>query len=673
MPVAEMKKIYISALIKDKQKLVEYLQRQEVIELGEDGSHQSHIFSPTDSTPDIADAHAKYLRAKKAMDILDAYASEKTSMFAAMEGKTVKTVSEYERFQKSSGEVLHIVENVCGTEDKIRRIQDESIRLNEKKESLQPWTSLQTPLSFTGTKHTVALIGTLPQGYTPEELETALETLEADCDQFVFHIISSFEEQTCLMAISMKNRRKELESVLGRLQFSPPPVMTDNVPRAELESLDARIKENNALLETLREEISRLAKHKQEIRFLLDYLNIMQEEHKAFGQINQAGYTFLLTGYIPSKELDRVKDGLEKRFRCVVQSDEVSSEDDVPSLMENSWFSEPLEGVVASYNYPKYKETDPTKITSFFYYFMFGLMFSDACYGAILALSCGILLLKFKNMQAGTSKFLRLFFWCGISTLAWGIVFSSYFGDVVDVFSSTFMGQKLSIPPLWFAPLEEPMRLLIFCLAIGIVHLTVGYGANMYAALRNRDIAGAVFDSVMPVALLFSLLVVFMGTEMFQGLAGFSLTISAAAGHICLAIAGACAAGILLTSGRESKNWVKRLLKGAFGLYNVLAGWVSDILSYSRLLALGLATGVIGSVINTLAAMPGKGIVGIIAFIIIFAAGHLMNFGINILGSYVHSNRLEYVEFFGKFYEGGGRKFCPLGLNTKYYTIREEN
>ena len=132
------------------------------------------------------------------------------------------------------------------------------------------------------------------------------------------------------------------------------------------------------------------------------------------------------------------------------------------------------------------------------------------------------------------------------------------------------------------------------------------------------------------------------------------------------------AVGIVFTAGRESRSPFKRLLKGLYGLYNI-SGYLSDILSYSRLLALGLATGVIASVFNQMGSMAGGGVAGAIVFILVFLIGHTLNIGINVLGAYVHTNRLQYVEFFGKFFEGGGRKFNPFSAKTKYYKIREEN
>lgn len=166
--------------------------------------------------------------------------------------------------------------------------------------------------------------------------------------------------------------------------------------------------------------------------------------------------------------------------------------------------------------------------------------------------------------------------------------------------------------------------------------------------------------------------VVFMlSNQMFVDIAQLSFILPAQVGTVAAIVAGIGAVGIIFTSGRESRNPIKRLLKGLYGLYNV-TGYLSDVLSYSRLLALGLATSVIATVINQMGSMGGGGVGGAIMFILVFIVGHTINLGINLLGAYVHTNRLQFVEFFGKFYEGGGRKFAPFGVHTKYYKIREE-
>ena len=167
------------------------------------------------------------------------------------------------------------------------------------------------------------------------------------------------------------------------------------------------------------------------------------------------------------------------------------------------------------------------------------------------------------------------------------------------------------------------------------------------------------------------LIVVLLSTEIFQNIAELPFQVPGAVATAAGVLAGIGAVGIVFTAGRESRNPVKRFLKGLYGLYNV-SGYLSDILSYSRLLALGLATGVISTVFNQLGAMLGGGVVGAIFFTVVFLIGHSMNMAINVLGAYVHTNRLQFVEFFGKFYEGGGRPYTPFATHTRHFQIKEE-
>ena len=305
-----------------------------------------------------------------------------------------------------------------------------------------------------------------------------------------------------------------------------------------------------------------------------------------------------------------------------------------------------------------------------FYYILFGMMLSDAAYGLIMVAVCGFCLWKFKNMELSMRKALRMFFFCGISTTFWGFLYGSFFGDVVGAFSGTFLGQRQDLPPFWFSPLEEPMRMLMFSLLVGVIHIFVALFLGAVQFWKQKRYKDLVYDIVFWYLLVGGLILLLLSTEMFAGIAGIA-KLEEPAGTIGSIAAGIGAVGILLTGGRESKNPVKRLLKGAYALYNV-TGYLGDILSYSRLLALGLATGVIAQVINSMGTMMGSGPVGLIAFILIFLVGHTINIAINLLGAYVHTNRLQFVEFFGKFFQGGGRKFQPFGVHTKYFKIKED-
>ena len=223
---------------------------------------------------------------------------------------------------------------------------------------------------------------------------------------------------------------------------------------------------------------------------------------------------------------------------------------------------------------------------------------------------------------------------CGLSTLVWGILFGGYFGDAITVIGHTFFGVDIVVPAVWFAPIDKPMEMLIYCMIFGIVHLFVGLGIKGYMMLRQKDMASFVCDVLFWYVFLIGLILMLIPTSIFGSLLGTIIVFPQWANLLAKIMTIGGMAGILLTGGRRAKNPFKRLLLGAYSLYDTTS-WLSDLLSYSRLLALGLATGVIAQVINTMAAMGGKSVVGVIMFIIVFIIGHVFNMAINLLGAYV--------------------------------------
>ena len=215
------------------------------------------------------------------------------------------------------------------------------------------------------------------------------------------------------------------------------------------------------------------------------------------------------------------------------------------------------------------------------------------------------------------------------------------------------------------------MRLLIYSMAFGLVHLFVGLGIKGYMLLKDGKVLDFFCDIVLWYIFLIGLILMLLPSEIFASIAQTKIVFPAVLVTLSKALAIIGALGLLLMSGRSSKNPALRLALGAYDIYNI-TGWLSDVLSYSRLLALGLATGVIASVVNQMGSMLGKSVFGVILFIVVFIVGHAMNLAINLLGAYVHTNRLQFVEFFGKFYEGGGKPFEPFHAETKYVDIKEE-
>lgn len=667
-----MERFHICGMKRDRKQIMEYLQQKGVVELREVVVDNDEIFSRADTS------HARTLfdrnadTAAHAVTALDKYAPRKKSMLAMLEGATPITPASHEDFVERRETVLHKAGQVLKLDREITEHKAEIARYDLQQEQLQPWLKLPVSQNFSGTKCTSVFIGAIDEEHSREGVLKLLAGAAPDLGSVHVEIVSSSPIQTCFYAIVLKRDAVAAEEALRAIGFARPPQSTSRLPEVKVKRLAEKKAEAQAAIEAARKKLEGMGGLQDDLLLLEDHMKWRSEKYRAIEYLAQTKHTFVLDGYIPSEYASRVISQVTGLFECDAEVTPVGPTEDPPVLLKNNKFSRPIESVLKSYALPRKNEVDPTFFMSIFYYVMFGLMFSDAAYGLILVVVSSVAILKFKNMPQGIKMFLNMFFWCGISTIFWGVMMSSYFGDLVTVVSGIFFGNEVSIPPLWIDPLKEPMTLLMFCFLIGIIHLTVGFIFKGVQNARDGDKPGIIFDAVFPIALAYGLILVLMTSGIFEGLAGFKLTLSPVVINICWAVAGISALGVIVTGGRESRNWAKRILKGLYALYNTVAGWLSDILSYSRLLALGLATGVIASVFNKLGSLFGSGIVTVIIFILIFIVGQLLNFFINVLGAYVHSNRLEFVEFFGKFYEGGGREFAPLRMNTKHYKIEEE-
>ena len=556
------------------------------------------------------------------------------------------------------------------------------IRFNQKRmvfqniekqiEALVPWMGLTVPVSYTGTRKTSVLIGTMAGAQSLEALYGLLAKGAPQVEALDIQIISTDKDYTYLAVVCLNKDVQAVEEALRAGGFAKPAQSVNKVPSEYQKELQAEMDEAVRQISALEKEIVDSAGSRQDLRMVSDYYRIRAEKYEILGQLPQTRNTFALSGYVPAFQADKVVKEFSEKYDAVVETEMIQEEEVPPVLLKNNGFSESVEGVLASFGLPGKGEMDPTFFTSVFYVFLFGLMLSDAAYGLIVALACGILLVKCPRMATNLRKSIKLFFWCGISTLIWGIMFGGYFGDVVDVVSETFFGHKVTIPALWFVPLNDPMRLLLYSMLFGVIHLFTGLALKGYMCIRDGRYMDFVCDCVLWFLLLLGLIGMLLPTELFAGIAGAQIYFPEAlkAAVKWMAIIGAV--GIVLMSGRANKNFGVRIALGAYDLYG-MTSWLSDVLSYSRLLALGLATGVIASVVNQMGSMGGKSIIGVILFIVVFLIGHTFNIGINLLGAYVHTCRLQYVEFFGKFYEGGGKAFEPFMLKTKYVDIKEEN
>lgn len=676
MAILPMRRVTIYGLKSDRKAILEALQRRGVVEIT-DADIKDYPVQKTDTAASQAVFQKGMATAENALEILGGYVPEENSLFGMFEGKRELSVDEYYTFVGETDEIMRIALRICTLSKEISEYKAEIIRTESQLEALTPWLDFDIPLSFGGTKSTAAFIGAFPEQLSLDDILTnyyaAVEREKKDADKLAadMQIVSSNTSQTYALILCHSSVKNEVEEILRNMGFAKPSVTFGVSPAQRADELKNEIKKINDSINECENEIMSYAGMRSSFKFMSDYYSMRVEKYKVLARSNQLGRTFVLTGYIPEKDAQELEKELPHRYGAAVETFEVSEDEEAPVLLKNNAFAAPMETVLETYSLPKKGEVDPCTLMALFYYLLFGLMLSDAAYGALIVIACGGLLLKFKNMPSGLKKSMQMFLYCGISTVFWGVLFGGYFGDVITIAASTFFNKEITIKPLWFAPIDEPMKMLMFSLGLGIVHLFTGLGVLFYQLIKQGKWKDAIYDVVFWYMLVGGAIICLMSTEMFMGMAQLSFTVPSALVTFAAVCALIGAVGIIFTGGRESKNPAKRIAKGLYALYNV-TGYLSDILSYSRLLALGLATGVIASVFNMMGTMMGNGIVGAIGFTVVFLVGHTVNLGINLLGAYVHTNRLQFVEFFGKFYEGGGKKYEPYAENTKYFKIKED-
>lgn len=672
MAVLQMQKIHICALKGERKKILEELQRRGTVQVEKTGEEDT-IFTRMDTSSVRFGYEKRAQSAENALKVLDQYAPEKKGMLASLEGKKTISASEYYEKVKVQEKVISQVNRILALQKEIADAQAAAVRANVTRESLTPWLNLDISMSTKGTKSTTAILGSLPGQWTEEQILTKIAEARPGLEDFTVEILGSSVDQTCLFAVCGKQNGEVLEDALRMHGFARPQLQTNQTPGEYAAQLtaeaEAAVKRENRAVEDLKA----MAEYREQIRFAADYYTMRAEKYQVLGELLQSSHVFFVNGYVPAREAEGLKKKLESSFQCQVELEEIPEDEEAPVLLKNNGFSAPTEGVVESYGLPHKGEIDPTAIMAGFYYFLFGLMLSDAGYGLVMVIGCAWALKKFPNMGEGMKKMLKMFFYCGISTTFWGVMFGGYFGDVITVFAENFLGKTVATPPLWFTPLDDPMKLLIWSFLFGIVHMFVGLGVKGYMFLRDGQVADFICSVCFWYMLLIGLILMLLPSSLFASIAGTVIVLPPVLTLTAKVLAIAGAVGIVFFTARDKKNIGLRIALGAYELYGATS-WLSDVLSYSRLLALGLATGVIASVINTMCAMVGHGILAMILFIIICIPCHALNMAINLLGAYVHTNRLQYVEFFGKFFEGGGKPFRPFSAaSTKYIQFKEEN
>ena len=666
MAILAMKRIQICGLKKDSKAILETIQRCGVIEV-QDFVKENDVFQKKPMPISGAEFERNIHDAENAIEVLNTYNEEKSGLLSSFKGREVVSKEDYDNFHNELSSVKATTARILALSKEVAEKKAEIVKCQQQMEMLTPWETLDVPLELNGTEKTSIFIGALPGEWT-------LENIYKQFAQFMpvdVTVVSSDKNQTCIVLICEKTAHEGVNSTLRGMGFVYPSVSCKKTPVEQKDELQKQVEQFEEEIKDLEEEIVSYDDQRSKIKFYADYQAIREEKYAVATSLPQSEHTFVLSGYIPEIYISDIEEAL-KEYPVAIETKDLKKKEKAPVALKNNGFSSSVQGVVESYALPKKGEVDPSFIISLFYFVFFGFMLADAFIGLLIFLGAGILLLKNKNMEPGLRNNTKLFCFGGIAAMFFGVLFGSYFGDFLQVVSGHFFGNPITIKPLWLDMQQNPMTVLSLALVLGIIHIFTGLAINGYQLLKKKDVVGFIFDIIVWYIVLIGLIIKCLSMQMIMDiLAGGSKPfITEQIGNIGLYAAGVGCLVIIFMGGRESKNWGKRILKGLYSVYGITS-YLSDILSYSRLLALGLATGVISSVANMIGTMFGSGIGGVLIFIFVFLIINGINIGINTLGAYVHTNRLQYVEFFGHFYDGGGRAFEPYCVKTKYYKFKE--
>lgn len=650
MAIVEMNHLTLLGLESERDDILRELMRFGLVEVtGVALSDDSPAVRPNPAAR-VQKAETSLSEVRDALTVLGRFYPEKKPLFSI---RRELHQEECSRVLSESSKIWEAVSRIRTSEDEINRLKAEENRITNMKTSLTPWLALDMDVSSQGTRHVRVSLGTVPALSDLSALEVQLESAAPEAalsEQGVDN------ENRYLLLATHADAEQDALTVLkasgwNRIQFKD----VTGTPGEAVGLIDARLRDI-AVERTARiEEIGKDVNLRHDIEVLHDALIMDRDREAAVGKLAATRKTFLLEGWMPAKSVEKLTRRLDSRFTCHIDCRAPEAGEATPVAVTNNAFTESIQPVMNMYGTPSSLEIDPNGITMPFFIFFFGLIISDAGYGLILALG-GFLVTRLFKLEAPTRRFAKLIMYCGLATMLCGVLFGGYFGI-----------ESLADYALWFNPGTEKGKndMMAFCLAIGIVHLFTGHLMKALNLIRRGQILDAIFDVLFPV-------IMYAGFAMavLPNVPGLDPAMTAPVSAMGLNVMIAGLVLSILVAGRKNKSIFGKAFGGLPKLYDIIA-FLGDVLSYLRLLALSMSGAILGGLFNGLA-MNGGLVFKLTAGLIILLLGHLINFAMGILGAFVHSCRLQYLEFFSKFLEGGGDPFRPLQANTRYITIKQE-
>ena len=635
-----MKHLRLLGMESEREALLKAMQEMECVEISSiDGSEEalkSGFAKPDDKALMSAQEASRAYRT--ALASLDRFAPEKKGMFRKRQG-----VSRAAFFSAESEENARTAaETINKDTRRLGEIESERTKNEALRATLAPWLTVDVPLGGADGALSV-FFGTVGLNVTNDALKALADSLDG---LLTWQQASSDRSLRYLLVMCHGSVKERALSALRDLGFS---TVSFRGMTGTAKENDKALAENLAAFEKERQEIEQhiagLGGKREALLEASDRAAIALRREEAKSRLVGTDKVFLLEGWLPADRCAEIEKTL-KPFTCAIETREPTEDEypQVPVQLKNNKLTRPLNMVTEMYSLPAYGMLDPNPLMAPFFILFYGIMMADMGYGLLMMIASVIISKKYR--PKGTSgELFSLLGLCGISTFIMGALTGGFFGDfLTQLVAIVSPGTVFALPKL-FDPLDDLTMILIGSMALGMVQIVTGMAISLIEKCKRKKFLDAFFEEI-------------TWWTVFIGIALLALGKGAAVLYVGCAL-------VLLGPIVQGKGWGK--LTGVFGsLYNHVTGYFGDILSYTRLMALMLAGSVIAQVFNMLAAMPGN----VIAFIIISMLGNAMNFGLNLLGCYVHDLRLQCLEFFNKFYVDGGKPFRPMTLDTEYVDLQ---
>ena len=561
---------------------------------------------------------------------------------------------------------------ICDTTRAVERETGEvRLKLSEAKLNESILSSLEFfdyPLSVfnEGTRTLTALAGTVKPESLPG-LKAALGEFSkfAQDTELVIAPYDEKQKPTEVYAVLFYSRSVEAEvreaCAKNGLSLVEIPASFEGTPAEEKEKTAAAITELEAKETELAAKMAALAEENMlTVQKLSDYYNSLAGRYNGTAESEETESTMLTKFWLPADRSDEVRAKIEAISPEVeLTLADPEPDEEPPALLNNGNLVRPFNILTELYSSPTYRGIDPTPLLAPFFWIFFGMCLGDAGYALVVFGTILYVFKKYKKISVGVKEFIRLFLFCSVSTFIYGVISGSFFGNFIDSFVPILVPLKNSL--MLVDPMSNPMQVLGISLLLGVIHLMFGLLVAAYEKIRAKQVIDAIGNDISWFLLIVGLCLFGVGTG------GMIPPHFVQIGEL-MAVIGAVI--IFLYAGKEKKGIINKIISGFLALYGSTS-YLGDILSYSRLLALGFGSAVIGMVINLLGGLAADiPYVGWLVAITVIIGGHIFSIAINILGSFVHPLRLQYVEFFGKFYSGGGEPFTPMTLSQEFVNVK---